>query len=269
MQVQVSGALLAAEQEAHPCAAGVPVLFLHANVADRRMWRASSSWLASFRPAISYDRRGFGESRTLAPTSHSHVADLWSVMDALGYEQAVLVGCSMGGRIAIDAAIAQPTRVSGLVLVSPGVGGAPVPEPVATVKELMDTIHATASRGDLDAKNELQAQLWLDGPLSPPGRVGGEARSLFLSMNGTALRAPHPGVAVEEPSAWGRLESIQTPTAVLWGDLDLPHLQDRCRLLAQRIPAAQGTVLPGVAHLPSLEAPQQFNAALARCLAGL
>ena len=133
----------------------------------------------------------------------------------------------------------------------------------------MDTIHATASRGDLDAKNELQAQLWLDGPLSPPGRVGGEARSLFLSMNGTALRAPHPGVAVEEPSAWGRLESIQTPTAVLWGDLDLPHLQDRCRLLAQRIPAAQGTVLPGVAHLPSLEAPQQFNAALARCLAGL
>ena len=104
MQVQVSGALLAAEQEAHPCAAGVPVLFLHANVADRRMWRASCSWLASFRPAISYDRRGFGESRTLAPTPHSHVADLWSVMDALGYEQAVLVGCSMGGRIAIDAA---------------------------------------------------------------------------------------------------------------------------------------------------------------------
>lgn len=269
MQVKVSGALLAVEQDAHPGAAGVPVLFLHANVADRRMWRASCSWLASFRPAISYDRRGFGESRTLAPMPHSHVADLWSVMDALGYEQAVLVGCSMGGRIAIDAAMAQPARVGGLVLVSPGVGGAPTPEPVATVKELMDTIHATASRGDLDAKNELQAQLWLDGPLSPPGRVGGEARSLFLSMNGTALRAPHPGVAVEEPSAWARLESIQAPTTVLWGDLDLPHLQDRCRLLAQRIPAAQGTMLPGVAHLPSLEAPEQFNTALQRCLAGL
>lgn len=102
--VEVSGALLATEHEANPGAVGIPVLFLHANVADRRMWRGQWDALTTTHPVISYDRRGFGESRTLWSTPYSNVTDLWDVMDSLGYDRAVLVGCSMGGRIAIGAA---------------------------------------------------------------------------------------------------------------------------------------------------------------------
>lgn len=264
--VEVEGAVLAVECEANQEGMAPPVLFLHANVADRRMWQGQWDWLAASRPVISYDRRGFGESQTLSPTLHSHVADLWQAMDSLGYERAVLVGCSMGGRIAIDAALARPDRVSSLVVVAPGVSGAPAPQHCDSVNSLVHAISAAAERGDLGGKNELQARLWLDGPLSPPGRVGGTIRQLFLSMNGTALRAVPPGVASEEPSAWDQLEAIKTPTLVMWGDLDLPHLQERSKLLAQRIPAAQSIVLSGTAHLPALEDPQQFNAALARYL---
>lgn len=262
--LEVPGALLAVEYEAIHGAVGMPVLLLHANVADRRMWQSQWEGLATAHPVVSYDRRGFGESRTLRSTPYSNVADLWDVMDSLGYDSAVLVGCSMGGRVAIDAALARPDRVSGLVLVSPGVSGAPAPRYGDSVKALVDAISAAAARGDLDAKNELQARLWLDGPLSPPGRVGGEIRRLFLSMNGTALRAANPGPASEEPSAWEQLEAIKAPTLVMWGDLDLPHLQERCALVAQRIPGAEGLVLQGTAHLPALEAPQAFNLALGR-----
>ncbi|MDP9902362.1 alpha/beta fold hydrolase [Variovorax ginsengisoli] len=260
--VEVDGAMLAADVESNKGAGGVPILFLHANVADRRMWDGQWQYLVTRHPVVSYDRRGFGESRTLRPTSYSNVSDLWAVMDRLELEQAVLVGCSMGGRIAIDAALARPDRVASLVLVSPGVSGAPAPEHGEPVKALMDAIGVAAARGDLDTKNELQAQLWLDGPLSPPCRVQGEARRLFLAMNGTALRAESPGVASEEPSAWDRLEAVKPPTLVMWGDLDLPHLQQRSELLAQRIPKAQSVVLPGTAHLPALESPQQFQRAL-------
>ncbi len=267
-QVEVEGALLAVECEANHQGTAPPVLFLHANVADRRMWQGQWDRLASFRPVISYDRRGFGESRTLRPTPHSHVDDLWKVLDSSGHDRAVLVGCSMGGRIAIDAALAKPDRVCGLVVVAPGVSGAPAPEYCDSVSALMLAISTAARQGDLDTKNELQARLWLDGPLSPPGRVGGTIRQLFLSMNGKALRAAPPGVASEEPGAWDRVETIQVPTLVMWGDLDLPHLQERCKLLAQRIPTAQSVLLPDTAHLPALEAPRQFNAALARYLAG-
>jgi pimeloyl-ACP methyl ester carboxylesterase len=264
--IEVDGAMLAADVESNNAAGGVPILFLHANVADRRMWDGQWQYLATRHPVVSYDRRGFGESRTLKLTSYSNVSDLWAVMDRLELEQAVLVGCSMGGRIAIDAALARPDRVASLALVSPGVSGAPAPEHSEPVKALMDAIGLAASRGDLDTKNELQAQLWLDGPLSPPCRVQGEARRLFLAMNGTALRAESPGVASEEPSAWDRLESVKPRTLVMWGDLDLPHLQQRSQLLAQRIPQAQSVVLPDTAHLPALESPQQFQSALGRFL---
>ena len=260
--IDVHGARLAVELEANQGAGGAPMLFLHANVADRRMWNGQWEFLTTRHPVVSYDRRGFGESRMLKPTMYSNVSDLWAVMDQLELEQAVLVGCSMGGRVAIDAALAHPDRVAGLVLVSPGVSGAPAPEHGKPVKALVDAISLAAARGDLDMKNGLQAQLWLDGPLSPLGRVDGEARRLFLAMNSAALRAESPGVACEEPPAWDLLEAVKPRTLVMWGDLDLPHLQQRSRLLAQRIPGAQSVVLPGTAHLPALESPQQFNKAM-------
>lgn len=264
--IEVEGALLAVQCEARHGVTGMPILFLHANVADRRMWQGQWEVLAARHPVMGYDRRGFGESRTLRSTPHSHVADLWAVMDSLGYERAVLVGCSLGGRIAIDAALARPDRVCGLVLVAPGVSGAPPAQHGDAVKALMDAINNAAALGELDTKNDLQARLWLDGPLSPPGRVGGEARQLFLTMNGSALRADNPGVASDEPPAWERVQAIQAPTLVLWGDLDVPYLLDRCQLLAKHIPAAESCVLSGTAHLPPLEAPAQFNAVLERFL---
>jgi len=126
----------------------------------------------------------------------------------------------------------------------------------------MDAISAASASGDIEMVNELQAHLWLDGPLSPSGRVKGDIRQLFLSMNGAALQANDLGPSLEEQPAWARLEQIRVPTLVVWGDLDLPHLQERCKTLAQRIPAARSAILSGTAHLPGLEAPQRFNAEL-------
>jgi pimeloyl-ACP methyl ester carboxylesterase len=67
---------------------------------------------------------------------------------------------------------------------------------------------------------------------------------------------------LEAPPAWPRLGEITVPTLVLCGDLDLPLLLTLCEQLAQKIPGARYEVLPGLAHLPSLEAPAAFNAAL-------
>jgi pimeloyl-ACP methyl ester carboxylesterase len=259
--VSVDGAVLAAEFDAND--GGVPLVFLHAGVADRRMWQAQRDAFAPSHPLLRYDRRGFGESRTLAPAPHSRETDLWAVMDAAGLASAVLVGCSQGGRVAIDAALAQPQRVRGLVLVAPAVGGAPDVELTGRVRTLADDIDAASARNDVDAVNELEAQLWLDGPAAPPGRVGGAARALFLAMNDIALRAADPGEATEPaPPAWQRLHELRMPTLVLWGDLDLPHLLARCEELVRRIPGAQREVLEGTAHLPGVEAPGRFNAVL-------
>lgn len=81
--IEVPGASLAVEHQADDGASDMPVLFLHANVADRRMWHGQWSALTPAHPVASYDRRGFGDSRTLHPTPHSNVADLWALMDSL------------------------------------------------------------------------------------------------------------------------------------------------------------------------------------------
>ncbi len=251
--------------------AGPAVAFLHAGVADRRMWHAQVAALAAATPgyrALAYDRRGFGQSLH-ADDRHSQVADLGAVLAAtVGAEPVVLVGCSQGGRIAVDAALAWPDRVRALVLVAPAISGAPeagaMPPGIEAWIEKMERAEAAA---DVDRINALEAHAWLDGPLAPEGRVAGAVRTLFLEMNEIALRAERRGTEVEPAPAWDRLHEIAVPSLVVWGDLDFPHLHARCETLVQRLRHATPLRMRDAAHLPNLEHPDAFNAALAAFLA--
>ncbi len=267
--IEVDGARLAAEFVPAADARAAAVVMLHAGVADGRMWGAQQAMLAASLSTLRYDRRGFGATEMQRSAEHSRVADLIAVLDACGVQRGVFVGCSQGGRVALDLALAHPDRVQALVLVAPAVSGAPAAELSGRALALSEAIDAAeaAPQPDLEAVNRLEAELWLDGPASAAGRIGGAARELFLDMNGVALRAEDPGPVVEPPPAWPRLHTLGCPTLVLWGDLDLPHLQERCEQLVQLIPGARRVVIEGAAHLPPLEVPGRFNAALAAFLA--
>jgi pimeloyl-ACP methyl ester carboxylesterase len=262
-EVEVDGATLAVEFVPGERESAESVVFLHAGVADSRMWDAQQAVVRPERSTLRYDRRGFGSTKIRWPAVHSQVADLCAVMDAaVGLKHAHFVACSQGGRLALDQALAHPSRVASLLLVAPAVSGAPVPTLEGQTAQLASAIEAAEAANDTDRLNELEAQLWLDGPAGPAGRVSGTTRALFLGMNGQALRSPPAGDAVEPPSAWNRLEEVRCPVWVLWGELDLPHLRSRCELLVQRVDGARRVVLPGAAHLPALEVPHAFNAAL-------
>ena len=245
-----------------------PVVLLHPGVADQRCWTDVASALAPSAQVVTYDRRGFGAT-VYEEAEHTSVRDLEAVLDALQIDRAVLVGNSMGGRAAIDLALAQPGRVRGLVLVAAAIGGAPppdeLPEPVARIDAEIDRLEAA---GDLDAVNQLEADLWLDGPSREPGTVGGAARKLFLAMNGQALRAQPTGEteAPETATAWERLAGLAMPVAVLVGSHDLPHIRRRMELVVDRIPAAELTVLDRSAHLPQLDDPTTLTQVLSRFL---
>jgi pimeloyl-ACP methyl ester carboxylesterase len=244
---------------------GPAVVWLHAGVADARMWREQQLALTKGYRSLAYDRRGFGCSLPV-DESYSMVGDLLAVLNQVSpADAAIVVGCSQGGRIAIDTALAHPQRVRALVLVAPALSGAPdidtFPAPIQAL--VHDLEHAEAA-GDIDRLNALEAHAWLDGPTSQPGRISGAARELFLAMNDIALRTPPLGTALEPASAADRLHQIQVPTLLLWGDLDFPHPQARCQHMATQLPRVQTEIMPGTAHLPNLEQPERFNHALRR-----
>ena len=241
---------------------GTPIIFLHAGIADHRMWAPQLTAFAKTHHVIAYDRRGFGG--TISPdVAFAHVDDLLAIMDHFGLAAATLVGCSQGGRIAIDCALAHPQRVHALMLIAAAISGASEPgAEAAEIQAVIDALEIAEEANDLARVNQLECQLWLDGPSSPPGRAPDTLRELFLDMNGIALRKPALARRIQPASAFDRVHDIHAPTCVCWGDLDFAHVQANGRYLATRIVGAQSGVITGTAHLPNLEQPAAVNAML-------
>ena len=244
---------------------GLPVVFLHAGVTDKRMWLSQMEAVAEEGwHAIAYDRRGFGET-TAADEAFNAVDDLEAVLDALDIHAAVFVGCSLGGGLAIDFALRDPGRVIGLVLIGTSVTGAPWTATQA--EEMIEAAEEDAyERGDLDMLNRVQAHEWLDGPRAQSGRVTGPGRELFLDMNGIALRKPELTLEERSPAAWPRVAEIGAPTLLMVGDEDFTALIDRHDHLSEEMPNAFAAVLEGVAHIPSIERPDLVNTLLLQFL---
>lgn len=251
---------------------GAPVVILHAGVCDSRMWRAQMKGVGANNKAIAYDRRGFGQTHA-DEEDFSAVADLMAVIDAMANgEPVILVGCSQGGRVALDAALRHPSCVRALVLIAPAVTGAPEAIYPNEIWSLLAQLEEAEEVGDLDQVNAIEAHLWLDGPLEFEGRVLGQARRLFLDMNAIALRSAPTGLNLDVAPAYYRLGEVSVPSFVIWGDLDFPHIQERCRHIATMMLNGAGHELTGTAHLPSLERPADITGLLtefiSRCRRG-
>lgn len=238
---------------------GKPLIFLHAGVADRRMWHPQIDELQSNFKTVIYDRRGFGETTSLDEV-FSHADDLRQVLEQLALTDVVIIGCSQGGRIALDFAFAYPHQVSALLLIAPAVSGAP--EPTTFPQNIQSRINAldkADEASDLELVNAIETDLWLDGPTSLSGRVDDTIRKLLLNMNGIALENPELTLEQEPASAYEKLPNLTIPTLVIWGSLDFPHIKERCHYLVKTIPAAIGQEIPETAHLLNLEKPQYLN----------
>jgi pimeloyl-ACP methyl ester carboxylesterase len=249
MEITSGNAVLAAEEHG----SGTPaVLLVHAGVTDQRSWASVIDALPDHR-CLTYDARGYGRTTYEPQDGWSSVDDAVAVLDAYGVSSAVVIGCSMGGRTALDLTLTHPDRVSALVLIGTAVSGAPELEHLEPgLEDLEKRYDAAYEADDHDALNALEAEIWLDGPFHP-GRVTGPVRELFLDMNRIALDAPEPGEQRDDVDAWQDAAVVAVPTLVMIGEYDLDHTQGGAVHLAATIPGARLVELPAVAHLPHLE----------------
>ncbi|GBQ02358.1 hypothetical protein SSP531S_38170 [Streptomyces spongiicola] len=232
---------------------GEALVFVHGFTLDSRLWSRQFEHFRSGFRVVAYDCRGFG--RSSVPTGpYSPADDLRSVLDHLGIARAHLVGLSMGGRIAVDFATAHRGRVGSLCLIGSDVGG---------YRFSFDWDPPGGTLGEMRAA-------WLAGAVFDGVRATPEllrsVREMVMDYSGFHWRAHDP----REPDrdAVHLLHRITARTLVVVGENDLPDFHAVAGLLADRIPRAGLTVVPGAGHLLPLERAGTCNGLIARHLAG-
>lgn len=248
---------------------GPAVVFIHAAIADRRMWNREYALYSKDGTVVRYDIRGFGRSPP-ATASYSDIEDLRTLLKHLGISTAILVGCSNGGRLAIDFAVENPKTVKGLLLLSPGLSGwGPKDDPGGQPVYDKDMERSAKIPADWKAGREKQA---LEGLYNywTSAQTGSNRELVRRMMSDNAQEIFTDSSASHaqglEPPAVGRLASISAPTLVLYGDHDEPTMAYICRNIVRGIPGARFVPVPGADHLINMSRPKEFDQSLRELL---
>jgi 2-succinyl-6-hydroxy-2,4-cyclohexadiene-1-carboxylate synthase len=242
---------------------GVPVLFLHGFTGSAEAWgEAILEGLARHRRVLVVDLPGHGEAPGPRPDSGYSVdgvlAALGALLDAEGAPQADWVGYSMGGRLALAAAVRHPERVRRLVLESASPG-------LAT-----EDARARRRRQDEQLARRLETQgmeafvaFWMNQPLFAsqhrlPQIVLDDARRRRLRGDPFHLAAALRGLGTgSQPSFWANLSTVRQPALILTGALDATYTRIGADM-ARQMPQAQHVILPSLGHTLHLEGPRAW-----------
>ena len=232
---------------------------LHAGIADSRMWQKQQEYFSQYYKVITYDLRGFGKTG-MPEGPYAHYRDLAGLLDTLGIDSAVVMGCSLGGSVAIDFALEYPQRVMGLVLVGSSVDGYRM-EDEATI-ESWKKIDKAIRKKEFDKAADLEFATWVVGPSRSPEKLDPSIKSLVRDMLLTHYRDDPDKGEEQGPDELGvdRLAQITTPALVIVGELDSPDILKIADLLERTLADSKKIMIPETAHLPNLEKPDDFNA---------
>jgi len=211
------------------------------------LWTEPFTILSKTWRAVAYDHRGTGV--TVAPVEtisfDALVDDLFAVLDALKIERCVLAAESAGVAIALRAALAQPQRFDGLVLVDGAyyrpAPAQPSPFAIGLQKQFDQTI-AQFVQACIPPSEPNRAAIVEWGIKILRRATQASAIKLHELMDGVDLRAHVP--------------TIQLPTLILHGALDVIQPPSASEWLAAQMPHAQLQIIPDAGHVPTMTHPQ-------------
>jgi 3-oxoadipate enol-lactonase len=226
---------------------GTPLVLIHGYPLDHSIWDEVAGLLENDFDLILPDLRGFGESTTVeTPYGMDAIAeDIAQLLKKLGIEKAALAGHSMGGYVALAFAKKYPDQVSGLALVSSQL----LADPADRKEGRYKTAAEVAEKG-------VSAVAGMTDKLSIDQGIRDSVRPLIERQSKSGVIGALKAMA-EREDATSSLPDFKFPVVLVHGDADQLIPIDRAREVKGVRAASHLTELPGVGHLPMLEAPEQ------------
>jgi pimeloyl-ACP methyl ester carboxylesterase len=255
-----------------------PVVLLHGLAATSASFLPTLWDLSRDHHVFAVDLPGFGESdKPVRPLHAAYFAGwLAAFLDAVAIDRAHLVGNSMGGRVAIEAALRSPDRVDRIGLLAPSMawrryrigarlvrllrpelGVMPLPMLHALAVGVLRSLFARPARVS-DAAINAAADEFVRIFATPRGRV-----AVFHAAREIYLEHPHG-----DEGFWTRLPSLTRPALFIFGDRDFLVPRGYLRHVRRALPSAVCEVFPDCGHVPQFELPDRTHATLRRFFAG-
>jgi 2-succinyl-6-hydroxy-2,4-cyclohexadiene-1-carboxylate synthase len=246
-------------------ARGPAILFLHGFMSSAADWWGVRAALNSSHRCLAVDLPGHGASLDLPHpqvyTAGGAALGLLDLLDELNLERPVVVGYSMGGRLALYLALRHPERCAGLFLesASPGIEN---PAERRARREADEERARRLESGDFETfladwyRQPLFASLARHERLVEKiveARRGNDPGELARSLRGLG--------AGSQPSLWDELAGLQVPTLAVAGELDEKYVGIASRMTTLN-PRLRTVVVPGAGHNVRLEAPEAYLALL-------
>jgi 3-oxoadipate enol-lactonase len=231
---------------------GPAVLLLHGGLGDSGLWEPVVPFLAERFRTIRSDLRFYGRS-TGPNVPWSWQDDAIGVLDELGIERAALVGLSLGGKLALDIALAHPDRLWAVAGVAPGLGGH---DGAAYTEEHEARYDAAGAEEKLEVAMEIDFEVW--APLGADDRI----RQLWRAT--PEANALPPGL---EPlpetgaPAKDRLGELAVPTLIVTASHDPAGMREIGPLVELEAPDARHLELDSD-HYLTLREPELLSGVL-------
>ena len=258
--VSVAGASLNVREDgdpARPC-----VVLLGSLAADTRLWRDQYPALALDHRVACYDYRGHGKSvakRNAQPMS-TLLEDLHAVLDAMNVESATLVGISLGGMIAMEAALRDHKRFPAIIVAA---ALADMPANLGTGwRQRAEHVKANGVESIVD---DTLARWFTPGFARRHPDRWQETRDMIS----TTTREGYAGCieAIHDIRLLHRLSLLNSRALFVVGEADSASTPARMQEMAAQVRGSRLSILSGAAHLPNVEKPVAFNAQVAAFLA--
>lgn len=238
---------------------GKTIVLIHDGLIHHQVWDGQCLEFATKYRVVRYDRRGYGKS----PDSHtlfSDIEDLKQLFVQLKIDNAILIGMSSGGGLAIDFTLKYPHNVSALFLSGAVVSGYSYSSHMMTRGGRVDSLKALL----YDPQKVIQYFGWEDPYQVCPENIKAKKKCLEL------LKAFPNNVSFEkfnfmkpaDRPAIKYLYEINVPTLILVGEYDIPDVHAHSGVIDAGIKNSKREIISNSGHLIPLEQPAVFNAAV-------